>query len=217
MHDILWVILDFIGQALTVLGLTLLEILSGGGFSECMQSSDDKTGLEEKAIIKVVVERAPQIKTEVNIGVNISDSYHDDVPKAVPFKETIYNDLADFKNTVEKSKEFNTKASVGIGAFFTAWNTKNLGTTGAGTMGSIMGTSCYSLGDAHLDNKYKQYAIMTEIQKMAFSQGCDEIGEDKVKELAKIKCEESGVFKNISIDNINKAAGDLYNDVINKK
>jgi len=217
MHDILWVILDFIGQALTVLGWTLLEILSGGGFSECMQSSNDKTGLEEKAIIKVVVERAPQIKTEVNIGVNISDSYHDDVPKAVPFKETIYNDLADFKNTVEKSKEFNTKASVGIGAFFTAWNTKNLGTTGAGTMGGIVGSSCYLLGDSHLNSKYKEYALMAEIQKMAFSKGCDEIGGDKVNELAKIRCEESGVFENLSNENINKAAGNLYNDIINKK
>jgi hypothetical protein len=180
-----------------------------------MQSN--KTSLEEDAVIKVVVERAPQIKTDVSIGVNISNSFHDDIPTASPFIKTTYENLTDYKDTMEKSKELNTKASMGFGAFLAALSNRHLGTKGAGAMGSIMGASCYSLGDAHLDNKYKQYAIMTEIQKMAFSQGCDEIGEDKVKELAKIKCEESGVFENVSIDNINKAAGDLYNDVINKK
>jgi hypothetical protein len=42
---------------------------------------------------------------------------------------------------------------------------------------------------------------MAEIQKMAFSKGCDESGGDKVNELAKIRCEESGVFENLSIQN----------------
>ena len=178
-----------------------------------MQSNNDKKCLEEEAIIKVVIERAPKIKTSVDIG----NSFHDDIPKAIPFKKTTYEDLTDYKNTVEKSKALNTKTSVGFVALFTSLFTKSLGNTGAGTMGGIMGTSFYSLGDAHLDDKSKQYAIMTEIQKIAFSKGCDEIGEGKVKELAKVKCEESGVFESFSLDNINKAAGNLYNDIINKK
>jgi hypothetical protein len=61
-------------------------------------------------------------------------------------------------------------------------------------MGSILGGTFYSIGNAQLDVKKQEYLIQSEIQESAFSIGYEKLGEDRVRELAKIRCEENDLI-----------------------
>jgi hypothetical protein len=223
MLDILPIIFDFISQCLTMFGITIMEYLGGKSCSECMMSKDDTidknlTSPEKETIIATVIKRAPQIKSYEEYKSNITDSFNNDITKVDIHKEIDYTDLKGYKEKIESSKEFTKTSSVGLAGLLTAGATKNLGFTNSGTIGSILGASYYSLMNAHLDDKKQEYDLQMQIQEGSFSKGAEKLGEDRVKELAKIRCEENGLFENeYNVAKFNKASGDLYKDVSGKK
>lgn len=179
---------------------------------------NDRVSPEEGAIIDAVIKRAPQIKSYVEYKSHIPDSFHDEIPRVSLYKETTYTDLKEYGKIAESSRDLNTKTSLGLGALITTLGAKNFGNASSTTMGSIVGGTCYSIGDAHLKNRMQEYDIQSEIQKNAFLKGFEELGEEKVKGLAKNRCEENDLLKKeFSLDKINKASGDLYKDVVDKK
>ena len=215
--DFLSIVLDFISQSLVMFGYILLEILSGKEYSECMKSKDEE-GVTERAVIDTVIKRAPHIKSYEDYKSDIPDSFQDDIPKASIYKETLYSDLKGYGEVLESSKDITKKGSAGLATLVTAGASKSLGVTSSGIMGSILGGTFYSIGNAQLDVKKQEYLIQSEIQESAFSMGYEKLGEDRVRELAKIRCEENDLINGeLNLNKINKASGDLYRDVVGKK